>query len=350
MRTLRRSAEAGLLVFLIAADRGSEVTYRVLDAAGETVRTGAFTATDAAKKLRLNPEEGAYTVAVSAADAVGNTVAVTANQEVAPDPLTAADWVIAGVVVTVTLLLLLILLRWVRRRRHAIRAGLGNIATAGGDLRRSAAHRARVARHARTMAQYQAQVAEYERRERDWSRRRDRLQELALIAREAVGDSVHAARLLVKPKRGERVFGSATGAMLDLRSDQGVRSMQAIDRGLVVVTNGRMVFRGVKNRDWPLANLTSLRHEGADRTLMDVTNRKHSSGVVYDNAEEVRLWIDLAVADLQGGRETVVARADAQLAAHGAARPQPPAAPPPPPEPPVKGRRADAPEAEPVGR
>jgi hypothetical protein len=207
-----------------------------------------------------------------------------------------------------------------------------------------------MARHARAMAQYQSRVAEYDRRVRDWTSRRDRLHELALIAREARGDSVHAARLLVKPKRGERVFGSATGAMLDLRSQQGVQSMQAIDRGLVVVTNSRVVFRGVKNRDWPLANLSSLQHEAADRTLMTVTNRKHSSGVVYENAEEVRLWIDLAVADLRGGRETVVARADAQVAAHEAARPQPPAAPPPPPEPPVKRHRADAQEAEPVGR
>jgi hypothetical protein len=111
----------------------------------------------------------------------------------------------------------------------------------------------------------------------------------------------------------------------------GEEAPTAVDTGVATVTDRRVVFQGTKrSREWLFDKLLGYHHDGrVPLTLFQVSNREKVSGLLYGRtqAEEVHFRLALALAHHRGEVDAFIAHLDAQLAAHEAARPEPPALP-----------------------
>ena len=96
----------------------------------------------------------------------------------------------------------------------------------------------------------------------------------------------------------------------------GPENPTVIDIGSVSITNQRVLFRGPKqSREWQFAKLTGVQHSpDGSWTALPVTNREKTSGIGYgaEIADDVRLRLQLAIADYQDSRDAVYADLESQ--------------------------------------
>lgn len=104
-----------------------------------------------------------------------------------------------------------------------------------------------------------------------------------------------------------------------------------IDQGSITVTNQRVVFQGASVvREWHFAKLVGVSHDpNLPWTALQVSNRQKVSGFLYDDehAQLVRFKLALGLAHFNGEVEELADRLRREIAAHAAARPQPPGPP-----------------------
>jgi hypothetical protein len=320
-------AKNGLLGLTISAERGARVT--LTGVLGENRLDETFTATSAPQSINRDAAAGRHTIIAVATDAAGNQARRTLTVNVA-DPLTGAELAIALAFLAVVLggLALAGWLLWrnrasitawrERRRQEALAAA----------QRRAAAEAA--AAHQRTVVRYEADLRAFTQAERAWSQRRARLVELLQAAEHETG-AVSSHVVAVKLRRDEQLLTAVSGVLLERRTRQGEARIVVAGEGTVAVTSQRVVFDGIKHREWAFNKLQDVQHMGEDATLMNVANRQTLSGVGYsDDAERTRLMIDLAIADSHGGRPQVVERVRQRIVEHDRIRPVPPQQPVPP--------------------
>ncbi len=106
----------------------------------------------------------------------------------------------------------------------------------------------------------------------------------------------------------------------------------SIDTGSFSLTSLRAVFvGGAQTREWDWAKLIAIQHSDTHPwTNFAVSNRQKTSGILYgaDHAEQVRFWIDFAVAKATGGTAGLAAELEQEIDALPApAAAVPPAAP-----------------------
>jgi hypothetical protein len=105
----------------------------------------------------------------------------------------------------------------------------------------------------------------------------------------------------------------------------------AIDSGTAVVTGQRVVFAGTKQaREWLWTKTIGLEHQDAGWTAIPVSNRQKVSGIAYgaQEAPQVRLRLDLALAVATDTIDQFVADIEADRAQHAGHRPGTPLPPP----------------------
>ncbi|MEU3552689.1 hypothetical protein [Streptomyces fragilis] len=311
------AARYGTVAVTITSEPGTEVT---LSEGAETVASGRLERDR--RSLRLTPElgPGRHQLTVSAQDRAGNErtydLSVTVQDDMTTaEILRAVLWTVGIVlVVGVTMLLL-----W-RRRRRVVR---------WWARRREAA---RMAAELRAIARRQEQsLREQERYERDlavWEGEHDRLAELHDLARNLTGEVYPAEQFRWgRRKKDERVLLVATARLVEVRTKQGLASLEETDRGEVAVTDRRVLFAGLsKRREWDYGRWLTHEHRPQGITLIRVSNRAKASGIAYPllEARHIRLAIDVALADQRGTRDEIISRTRRELDAHMTDRPVPP--------------------------
>lgn len=327
----------------VTAEAGSEVTWLLRDAEGDTVAQGSFTAGAGPRRVEATGlAEGSYTLRVVATDDATNTATRDVSLEVAGAPISAGD-VATGAGSVLVLVIGLGLLSLIvsaqrekaaaRREREALRE-----AAAAEARDRARAEEETARRRAEELAAYQDRLVDYEHAAllheqdlRTWEERRAHLADL--LKRATMDRGIRPSGFTkFKLRAWEQVYCTVPGSMVEVRQRQGSKHVTVVDDGDVTVTSDRVVFSGFKRREWSLAHLEAMEHMGADRTMMKVSTRKTWSGVTYGDPAHTRLCIALAASDHAGTRDEVVAAAERALATHEAERPAEPEHPGPPPE------------------
>lgn len=324
---------AGWLAFAITGESESSISWRVLGDDDEVVQQGSFIADGSFENVEFDVPEGDYRVEVIGSDESGNESISDLDVAVPANPATASE-IVATVAALVVALLGIVFAGWWYWRNRA------RIATWRAARRAAAAQRALVRRHQAALrahetlvSKYEAGMVEHQRSHAIWKERRGFLIGLVELAQSATG-TTPANLTDVKLRRGERVYTSVSGVLIDTRTQQGVSQLTLVENGRVTVTSLRVIFNGSKKREWLFEKLEQLRHVGDAQTIITVSNRQKLSGVQYADAERTRLYIDLAVADMSGDRTPTVAAMERRAAAHESNRPRPPQHPgPPPPSP-----------------
>jgi hypothetical protein len=273
-----------------------------------------FASSGTATAVSSPAAEGTYEVVVTATDAAGNTSRRSVRVDVA-DPLTAGE--VLGAFALVFVLLLGGVLAW--RRRDALAAALAR-------LRRAAEQR----RVRRELAVHEQRMVEHARAYADWTTRRDELSAV-LTATETLRPQPPDDAARSKLRRDEAVYGTFTAGMVEVRQRDGQPYVAVIGEGEVTVTDQRILFEGVKRREWRFERMTSYTHDQQGNTLIGVANRSTISGLAHtETSHRGRLLLDLARADHGETRADLVHEARRRLASHDATRPTPPAPPTPP--------------------
>jgi hypothetical protein len=128
--------------------------------------------------------------------------------------------------------------------------------------------------------------------------------------------------------RGLRYRDAAGGA----KKEAGEEVPGAVDTGMATVTDRRVVFQGSRRtREWAFDKVLGYHNDArVPVTLFHVANREKVSGLLYERAaaEELQFRLALALAHFGGTVDEFVNHIERQLAAHEAARPEPPELPP----------------------
>ncbi|MFE5300326.1 hypothetical protein [Streptomyces sp. NPDC056632] len=300
-------ARYGDAVVVLAGERGATA---VVETDGSSQRV---TLTGARQTLTLGLRPGTHTVGVTVTDRVGNTVRRSVDVRLSDEWTTGEILRLLLWCLGILFVLALVgTLLWRGRRGIIIRYARW----------REAARVAAEARAERAREETLRKADEaYERDLARWRRERERLVELRDLA---VNPSA-----TVRPgtdfrwgrrKAGERVLWVGTGALVEVRTRQGVQFTEPTETGEFVVTDLRVLFQGVgKRREWEYDKWLGHDHAAAaSQTLITVTNRKKTSGVAYApvESERVRLVIDVALARARGERPEAVDRAHRRLADH----------------------------------
>lgn len=105
----------------------------------------------------------------------------------------------------------------------------------------------------------------------------------------------------------------------------GPTSPTAIDSGDVLLTQRRLIFRGMKaSREWLFDKLIGYAHsDDSTWTAIQVSNRQKTSGIGYGaaNAQEFHFRLELALAVWRNDRAPLIAALEAQCAEHERSRP-----------------------------
>ncbi|MFF0428885.1 Ig-like domain-containing protein [Streptomyces sp. NPDC004520] len=309
-------ARYGDAVLVVTGEKGLRADIRLPDG---TIRHLALTGSRQTEALDLRP--GTHPITVTTEDRVGNTTRRTVDLRLSDEWTTGETlhavlwWLGALVLLAVGGVLL-----WRGRRRLIVR-----YARWREDARVAAEERAA---RAREQARLRARDT-YARELAQWQRERDRLAELLdLAANPPVGEFAGPAFRWGRRKTGEQVLWVAAGALVEVRTRQGVGHTERTETGEIAVTDLRVVFQGAaKRREWEYGKWLHHQHDTTGQTLITVTNRKKASGVACPaaDAERLRVVIDTALAKARGERSDVADRARDRLAAHERRKPVEPA-------------------------
>lgn len=324
---------AGWLAFAIRGESESSILWRVLGDDDKVVQQGSFIANGSDEEFEFDVMAGDYRVEIIGSDESGNESIGKLEVAVPANPATTSEIVAATAALAVVLLGIVLSGWWYWRNRV-------RIATWRAARRAAAAQRAVVRRHEAALRAHEKLVSSYEsgmiahqRATAIWKERHEFLIGLVELAQSATGTPTASSSDL-KLRRGERVYTAVTGALIDTRTQQGVSQLTLVENGRVTVTSLRVIFHGSKKREWFFDKMEQVRHVADAQTIITVSNRQKPSGVQYADAERTRLFIDLAVADISGGRAPTVTAMKRRAAAHESNRPRPPQHPgPPPPSP-----------------
>lgn len=106
----------------------------------------------------------------------------------------------------------------------------------------------------------------------------------------------------------------------------GPETSQIVDQGIAAITTQRIVFKGQKQtREWLISRLVGYDHHPAGpMTTFHVSNRDRAAGVIYEDADQFRSRLELAVALFNGTVKTLIQSLENEVEQHRAGRPQPP--------------------------
>lgn len=300
--------EQGRLSVEVSADEGSVVSWRLLDQTGQDVLSGKYVAPGGAQTIDRDVAEGSYDLEVTATDTYGRATVEELSADVAADPRSSFGIVAAAVAAVVLLLGVLIGIVVLRRRRHA-----------GEPKPERARRRSRTRKGRRADAVTEGQeLAAYQEAERIWLERRDALTTLLAVAH----NDFPPAGESEEPE--EKVLYSVGARLIEMRNVDGDDFPLEVDEGQLTVTNKRLAFDGVERRDWWYPTLERVRHVDHDRTMLKVADEKQLSGLGYGDPEVTRLYIDLALAEHTGTRDSIVTTLTQGLRDHEMRRPAPP--------------------------
>jgi hypothetical protein len=313
------AGERGAVSAAITAGEGDTVSWRLVDARGLVALSGEFVADGTEQSLERKVAEGDYDLEVTATDANGNESVERLTASVASVPLINPD-VVPALVITLALWVLVGTAVYLRRRGRRVRALLGRgVAKLMGRRSKRALL---VAEHEQAVADYQEQLAVFEVEDQAWQQRRDHLTRLVTLAQ---GNSVEVPATEIVLADDETAFCALPATLVELRKEEGAEVLVEVEAGQLVVTDTRVAFAGTETRDWELADLESIRHLENDRTLMKVSARETVSGVAYADADLVRLYLELAMAERNGTTRSVLMMLQQGVRQHELRRPQAPA-------------------------
>lgn len=339
-RVLADRAAEGVLGFVINGEAGSEIGWTITDDTGAETESGTFTADGANETLQFDLPEGNFDVEVVASDEYGNTTTEQMAADLAPNPMTRGEFVTALALLLLGIAVILSSAWWVWKNRSRLERWRVSLVAGVATWMEKRRYDRAVSAHAAKVAHYREALARHQDAERAWALRGKKLSSLLESVRTDVGRG--DAETSLKMKRGERVFCTVPGALVEMRSNQGVLDPTVVGRGEVVVTSLRVAFLGPKKREWAYDKLEAVRHEGTDRTMMVVSSRKTESGVKYSSPESTRAYIDVAIGDARGSRQAIIDEVELRLRSHQSSRPMPPQPPGPPPATPVAGKEKHA--------
>ncbi|MFD0208219.1 hypothetical protein ACFVH9_03520 [Streptomyces hirsutus] len=313
------AARYGTVAITVTSEPGTEIT---LSERGEKVATGRLPSARESMSLTAALRPGRHRLTVSAVDRAGNErthdlLIMVRDDMTRAETVRAVLWVLGiALVVGATALLLWrgrrSIIVWWARRREAARVA--------AELRAQALREKQLRR----------EQQRYEREMADWRAEHRALSELHDLARDLRGEVYEADRFRWgRRKKNERVLLVLTARLVEVRSRQGVISLEETERGEVAVTDRRVLFAGpAKRREWDYARWLDHEHLPQGATVIMVSNRQKASGIAYPipEARRVRLAIDVVLADHRGSRDQIVRRTRRDLEAHTATRPEPPRA------------------------
>lgn len=313
--TIDAAAERGMLSATIKAESGDTISWKVLTDSGFAVLSGEYVADGTDQLLERELGKGSFTLEVTATDANGNASSKSTTATIAARPLINPD-VVPALVITLTLWVLVGLVIFLRRRAARMR-----LAADRGQKARRHGRAARRAAQAEAAAEYETALAAYEQESLAWEQRRADLAQLVAVAEGAEADLSGTG---IELAADERAFCAVPAALVELQERDGVEVPVEVDHGRLVVTDARVLFVGTESRDWEFAKLQSIRHLD-DRTLIAVSNRPVVSGVSYADADVVRLYLELALAEAKGTSRSVLTMLKQGVRSHELRRPQAPA-------------------------
>jgi hypothetical protein len=302
------AAADGVLRATVATDPGAAVAWRLLDA-GDVVTTGDLVADgDGTAAIDRDVAEGDYRLVVSATDEFERTTSTVVGATVAPNPWSyAKQALVAGGIVGAGIVLVILTIPLVP---FLVRLG-------------------RRARARMTVWQIERRVERsmplFEEPEDDvvpptpavipaQRSRHDAVEALLRMADAPVsGGSIFPLGVELLPD--ERILHSTTGQLFEAVDGDSDELVLDGHDGEVVVTNRRVVFVGDVTRDWWTGLIDGIDHVGDDRTVLRRWREDAWSGLVYDDADVTRLYVDMLVAEQQGNRGAYLSRLEEEL--HG---------------------------------
>ena len=317
--TVDGAAQRGLLSAGITAGEGDTVTWRVIESDHDfAVLSGEFVADGTEQLLERELGEGSYELEVTATDANGNVSVERQSTEVAAKPLINPD-VVPALTIALVLWVLVGLAVLLRRRGGRVRSFLGRVLSFGRGPRSRRGQLA--AEHARQVAEYDEQRAVFEHDDRIWQQRRDDLAQLITVAQ---GGHVDLPETALELRSEERIYCALPAALVEMQPREEGEVPVEVDAGQLVVTNERVAFTGTTNRDWELVDVEQVRHLDHDRTMIKVHGQAALAGVSYADSDLVRLYLELAMANLDGDSRSVLMMLKQGMRQHELRRPQAP--------------------------
>lgn len=302
VETTPGAAEHGVLSAVLTAGEGDQVSWRLVTDSGLVTMSGEFVANGTDQVLERAVAEGDYDLEVTATDATGNATTEKVAAAISARPMVNPD-VVPALTITLVLWALVALAVFLRRRANRLRtlAGLDG---------------------AQAVADHEEQQAAFERDNRAWEERRAQLAQLADVARGGRVEGCRVDSIGLQVGDSERVYCVVPASLVELQARDGVEVPVEVGDGHLVVSDVRMVFCGSERREWALSELEQLRHLGPDRTMMVVAHQTVTSGVVYADADIVRLYLELAMAEAKGSARSVRVMLEHGVRSHELRRPQ----------------------------
>ncbi len=306
----RGAAADGLLEAEVRTDPGAAVSWRLVGEAGEVSASGDVKADRSGiATIDRDVAEGDFRLAVRATDRFDRTTSTSVATTVAPNPWSnARTALMAGGAVGGGVLLVIMtipLVPFLVRRSRRIRARM----TARRIERRS--------------ERRPVQVDFFEEREDvpqppaviPAQRSRQHAVETLLRMADERGSGGSIFPLGVELIPEERILHATTGQLFEtVDADTDELVLDGHD-GEVLVTNRRLIFVGDVTRDWWTGLIDGIDHVGDDRTVLRRWREDFWSGVVYDDADVTRLYVDMLVAEQQGNRGEYLSRLEEELRA-----------------------------------
>jgi hypothetical protein len=317
------AAEKGRLRATVATDPGATIDWRVVDDTGAVVTSGDLVADESGTAtVDRDVAEGELSLTVSATDRYDRTTSTSLAATVAPDPWSyARTGLLVGGPVAGGLLLVVLLVPAVPfLARRAVRAR--------ARLTARRIDRAALARARDQLATFEGfeelDELELEALEEELAdttanpavlpaqrSRHHAVETLLQVANHGGGDgSIFPLGLDLMPD--ERILHTTPGQLYETGEDADELVLVGHE-GEVVVTNRRLVFVGDVTRDWWTGLIEEVDHVGEDRTVLRRWREDSWSGVVYDDAEVTRLYLDMLVAEQQGTRTAYLSRLEEEL-------------------------------------
>ena len=305
------AAAEGLLRTTVETDPGAAVAWRLVDA-GDVVATGDLVADESGTAtIDRDVAEGDYRLVVGATDQFDRTTSTVVPTTVAPDPWSYARQALAaGAIVGAGVLLVILMIPLVpflvrRARRARARVTVWQI-------ERRVERSTPLFDELGELEELDAEVAPappaFVPAQRS---RHDAVETLLRMADAPVsGGSIFPLGVELLPD--ERILHATTGQLFEAEPDTDELVLDGHD-GEVVVTNRRVVFLGDVSRDWWTGLIDGIDHVGDDRTVLRRWREDAWSGLVYDDAEVTRLYVDMLVAEQQGTRGAYLSRLEAEL-------------------------------------